>query len=239
MKKSLAVAALSLAGLVPLVTSASAASPGSLTGLSARQVLAVTLHAANAQRSAGSVITTSVLGVTIRGVTVSGPRTGNVFIDINGHRGEIVYLKGVLYVKFDAAIVRFEFSKSVPAVADKWISLTTASRYYRSLATGITLPSVLNQLTPAGPVTVSGPMVLDGRSVLAVSGTPNATVGLSGGTQTLYVSVTAPFLPVAGDVTASQSGLNLDIRITLKNWGIPVTVTAPRSSTPIGATPLR
>jgi hypothetical protein len=239
MKRSLtAVAALSVLGVVPALSNAGASTPANLAGMSAQQVLATTLRAASAQTTAASVVSTSVLGITIKGVTESGPSSGDVFLTVNGHKGEIVYDGGVVYARFDPAVVNFEFHSTVSSVANKWISLTKTSRYYSNLAEGVTLPSVLEELTPVGTLSAT-PTTLNGRSVIALAGKDNATVGVPGGTQTLYVSTTAPFLPVEGKVHATTSGITLDLLIQMKNWGVTVDVTAPKVFTSIAKTPLK
>jgi hypothetical protein len=239
MKRSLtAVAALSVLGVIPVLSNAGASTPADLAGMSAQQILATTLRAASAQTTAASVVSTTVLGITIKGVTESGPSSGDVFLTINGHRGEIVYAAGVVYARFDPAIVDFEFHSTVTSVANKWISVTKTSRFYSGLAEGVTLPSVLLELTPAGTLSAT-PTTLNGKSVIALVGKDNATLGAPGGTQTLYVSTTAPFLPVEGKVHATTSGITLDLLIQMKNWGVTFDVAAPKDFTSITKTPLK
>lgn len=239
MKKSMtAVAAMSVLVVIPALSSAAASTPSTLSGLSAQQILMTTLKAASAQKTVDSVITTSLLGLTIKAVAKSGPSSGIGYLSVNGHQGEIVYLKGVIYAKFDPTIVHFEFHSSVPSVANKWLSITKASRFFSNLALGDTLPSVLQELTPAGTLSATSTTV-NGRSVIALSGKDNATVGVPGGTQTLYVSTSPPFLPVEGKVHATTSGVTLDLVIQMKNWGVALSVSAPKNFTPISKTSLK
>jgi hypothetical protein len=239
MKRSLsAVVALSVLGAVPALSSAGATTTAALRTMSPSKILATTLKAASAKRTASSFVSTSVLGVTLKGVAESGPSSGEASVSVDGHTGEILNLGGVLYAKLDAAIVNFEFHSSVPSVANKWISITQASRYYSTLALGVSLPSVLQELTPAGRISAT-PTTLNAKSVIALTGKDNATVGVPGGTQTLYVSTTAPFLPVEGKVHVTTSGITLDLVIQMKNWGVSVNVRAPKVFTPIAQTPLK
>jgi hypothetical protein len=239
MKKILlSAAALSVAAVLPTLSSAAASTATTLTGMTPRQVLATTLRAAAAQRTADSVVTTSTQGLTLRAVTESGPSSGIGYLNVNGHRGEIIYLKGVVYARFDPAIVKFELNSTNVSVANKWISITRTSRYYSNLAEGDTLPSVLQELSPAGTLSMSTTS-FSGRNVIALTGASNATVGVPGGVQTLYVSPSAPFLPVGGDIRAITSGVSIDLVIQMKNWGAKVDVHAPSTSTPITTTPLK
>jgi len=80
---------------------------------------------------------------------------------------------------------------------------------------------------------------VDAKSVIAVTGENNATVGVPGGTRTLYVSTTPPLLPVEGKVHATSSGVALDLVIQMKNWGVTLNVIAPKVFTSITKTPLK
>src|ERR1035437_5958227 len=239
MKKSLtAVAALSVLGLVPAVSSASATTPVSLTGLTAKQILNISLKAAVAKKSATTVGTTSVLGISVREVTTSGPRSGYGNESINGHKGSIIYTGGVVYTKFDAFLIKFNYGVTDTAVDNKWISVTKASKFYRSLAQGITYPSVLQQLTPAGTLSALAPTTINGVSAIGIVGKVSATFGLPKGTQTRYVSATAPSPPLTHEVRASERGVSVDIVITPKNWGVAVSVSPPKVFTPVAKTKL-
>jgi hypothetical protein len=239
MRKSLtAVAVLSVLGLVPALSSASGATPTTLTGLSARQIMSTAIKASIGQGSATTVVTTSVLGIKVKEVTISGPRSGSGSEVINGHKGEIIYLNGVVYAKFDAFLVNFNYGVKDSAVANKWISITKGHKFYSNLSSGIAFPSVLQEMQPIGTLSASAPQIINGVSAIGVTGNPNPLSGTTSGSETLYVSTAAPFLPVEVTIKAVESGITVVLTVIPKNWGVPVTVTAPKDFTSISKTKL-
>ena len=233
-----AAAALIVLGVFPAVASTGASPRANLSAPTRAQIVATSFRAANAQKSVTTDISTTVLGMSVTGTTQSGHTSGAASVNVNGHTGQIVDVGGVLYTKFDATLVNFEFHSNVSSVANKWISITRASRFYPSLALGVVLPSVLQELTPAGPLRATS-ATWNGKRVIALSGTVNASLGVPGGTQTLLVSRTAPYLPLEGGVLAVTSGISLDITIRLKGWGVALHVFAPKVFTPISKTALK
>lgn len=238
MKKSVAIGVASVVGLVPLITSAGASTPTTLTGLSATQVLNVSLKAANAKHSATTVGSTKVLGVSLSENTTSGLRSGFGFETVNGHKGEVIYANGVVYAKFDSSLVKFNYGVTDNSVANKWISVTKGNKFYASLSSGITFPSVIQQMHPAGTLSLTAPTTINGVPAIGVTGKINASIAPLNGSETLYVSTTAPFLPVQVLVKESQSGVTANIVLTPKNWGVIVSVAAPKTFTPIDKTSL-
>ncbi len=237
MKKTLVTAALlSVVSLVPAVTIAGAST--TLSGLSPSQILATSIRSAAREKSAATVATTNVLGISVKLVTNSGPRSGVGFETVDGHKGEVVFLNGVLYAKFDADLIKFNYGVSDPKAANRWISMTKVSRYYNNLSTGIAFPSILQELQPSGTLSASSPLTVDGVSVIGITGKPNAVLGVTSGTQTLYVAIAAPFLPVEVIIKANESSVPVVLTVTPKNWGTPVSVSAPSVFTPIAKTTL-
>jgi hypothetical protein len=230
------VALLSVVGLFPTVTNAGASA--TLSGLSPSQILATSIRSAAREKSAATVATTTVLGISVKLVTNSGPRSGLGFETVDGHKGEVIFLNGVLYAKFDADLIKFNYGVSNAKAANKWISITKVSRYYNNLSTGIAFPSILAELQPSGTLSASSPSTLDGVSVIGITGKPNPVLGATSGSQTLYVATTAPFLPVEVVIKADESSIPVVLTVTPKNWGAPVSVSAPGVFTPIARTTL-
>lgn len=239
MKKILSsVASLSLACLALTVSTSGASTPTTLTGLSAGQILATSFAAANARGSFTTVGATTVLGVKLREVTSSGQRDGYGSENVNGHKGAVVFLRGVVYAKLDPYLVKLDFGVKNSQVANRWISVTRASRFYNSLAVGIAFPSVLQEMHPTGTLSTTPLTTINGVSVVGVSGRINPAINTSVGSETLYVATRAPFLPVQVVIEESQSGVNATITLTPRKWGIRVPVVAPRSFIPISTTAL-
>ncbi len=236
MKKFVSIGVASFLGVVPLVTGAGASTPTTLTGLSATQVLSVSLKAASTKQSATTVL--SALGNTLHAVITAGPRSGSGSEVLDGHKGEFIYSNGVIYTKFDATMVHFEFGVTDTSVANKWISATKSSKFYYGLSANLTLPSILLLMHPADVLSLTSPTTVNGVAVIGVAGKLSVADFGVGGTSTLYVSTTAPFLPEQLLLVESKSGLTANVTFTFKNWGVPVSVTAPKNFTPIGKTNL-
>lgn len=238
MKKTLTGAVLGLLALVPALSGAGASPPASLTGLSPGEILSTSLAAARAKGSATTIGATTVLGVHLRETTTSGLRSGYGYENVNGHEGAVVFLHGVVYAKLDAYLVKLDYGTPDRAVANRWISLTRASKYYTALAEGIAFPSVLQQMHPTGALTTTPVATTDGVATIGVTGGINPALDTASGSETLYVATTAPFLPVEAVVKESQAGVRATITLTPKNWGVHVTVVAPRGFTSITKTAL-
>ena len=238
MKSTLTGAVLGLLALVPPLSGAGASPPASFTGLSPSEILSTSLTAARAKGSATTIGATTVLGVHLRETTTSGRRSGYGYESVNGHGGTVVFLHGVVYAKLDAYLVKLDFGTPDPAVANKWISLTRASKYYTALAEGIAFPSVLQQMHPTGTLTTTPLTTTEGVATIGVTGGVNPALDTASGSETLYVATTAPFLPVKVVVKVSQAGVHVTITLTPKNWGVHVTVVAPRNFTSITKTAL-
>lgn len=236
MKTFVAIGVASILGLVPIVTPAGASTPTTLTGLSATQVLNVSLKAANAEQSVTTVL--SALGNSLRAVITAGPRSGQGSESLDGHKGQFIYSNGVVYTKFDPTMVHFEYGVTDKSVANKWISATKASKFYYGLSADLTLPSLLLVMHPADVLSLTAPTTINGVAVIGVAGKLSAANFGVGGTSTLYVSSTAPFLPVQLSLVESKSGLSANVTFTLKNWGAALSITAPKNFTPIGQTNL-
>jgi hypothetical protein len=239
MRKSLtAVAVLSMLALVPTLSSAGASTPTTLTGLSAQQIMSTSIKAAIAKKSATTVVTTSVLSIKVKEVTISGPHSGTGSEVIDGHKGEVIYLNGVVYAKFDAYLVNFNYGVKDNAVANKWISITKGRKFYSSLSSGITFPSVLQEMQPVGTLSASAPKIINGVSAIGITGNPSPSSGTTTGSETMYVATTAPFLPVEVLIKAVSSGITVVLTVIPKNWSVPVSVTAPKVFTSISKTKL-
>jgi len=236
MKRSVAIGIASILGIVPLVTSAGASTPTTLTGLSASQVLNVSLKAANAQKSATTI--ESALDNQVRVVISSGLRSGYALERLGGHEDEFIYVNGVVYAKFDPTLVHLNYGVTDNSVANKWISVTKGNKFFNYFSTDLTLPSLLLVMHPGGTLGFSAPATINSVSVIGVTGTFGAPKVGVGGTETLYVSTVAPFLPVQLLIMESKSGVTANVTFTPKNWGDAVSVVAPKNFTQINRTNL-
>jgi hypothetical protein len=84
---------------------------------------------------------------------------------------------------------------------------------------------------------LKGTSVIDGKNVLAVSGGLPANLSGTGatGSTVLYVSMTAPFLPVKLVEQGSAEGQSGTTTVVFSNWGEDVLALAPTNATPFSA----
>jgi len=120
--------------------------------------------------------------------------------------------------------------------AGRWIAFRSSDNGYEQVAGGDTLSTALTA-TPTGSLTMTKATMVDGKSVVGISGglPADATQGGITGSEVLYVSDTLPYLPVrlvAHVHQGTQSGTSL---VTFSYWGEGVSVTAPSNSSPVSS----
>ena len=242
-KVPIAVATLVVALLAPLITvgSADAAGrtlPASIVNLSARQIANIALASARAKGTCTNVSSGASVGLSFGATTDSASNSAEQTLHFNGASGEARLVAGTAYVKMNAKFIELDFGRTAPQLANRWISLTRSDTAYHDVVTGMLLSSVLSQVLPAGTLSKSKPTTLYGVKVIAISGSANARLGLSSSKQTLFVSTTAPYLPVALDAAGRSRGVPTTLTVTFSHWGQHFHISAPSSALPISATTL-
>lgn len=238
-----AVATLVVALLTPLGTVGSAGAtprslPASIVNLSARQIANIALASARAKGTCTNVSSGASVGLSFGATTESASNSAEQTIHFNAASAEARLVAGTAYVKMNAKFIELDFGRSAPQLASRWISLTRSDAAYRDVVTGMLLPSVLSQVLPAGTLSKSKPTTLFGVGVIAISGSANARLGLTSSKQTMFVSTSAPFLPVALDAAGRSRGIPTTLTVTFSHWGQGLHVAAPASALPISATTL-
>ena len=232
MMKRILVAASTIGLLVTFATGAGAATPTSLSGLTGAQVDALAIAQMRAVGSYTLVVTSTVAGLHATSVTSSTLYSGIRHDDINGQLGEKVFVNGVVYVRFTAPVEKIYFGKVIASLANKWISFTPGQPFYSLFSTTMSESTLAPLLTLRGTLNVSPPLTYDHRHVVAITPAASAATSPSGIAETLYVSNSAPFLPVALVIDSHSSAPSKTLEtVTFKNWGVHVTVRAPRHFT--------
>jgi hypothetical protein len=233
------LAALGGAGILAAVLVFAVGSSGATNGLagrSATQVLAVTMAAATRQ---GSVHLAESDQPTGGGTYDVGSNRGMQTID-EGNEGKatLLVLPGIAYLKGDATFLESQVGLSVSeasAYAERWISFVPNdnSYDYQQLVAGDTLSSALSESTPSGRLTLKSERIIDGQSVVGLSG-GLGSLGVSGakGSEVLYVSTVSPYLPVEFVVSGTYAGHSGTSVVTFSDWGEPISVIAPSGATP-------
>jgi hypothetical protein len=223
---------------VSLVVALGGTSNG-LSGKTAKQVLIVTVAAAESQGS-----------VHLANTNTSGPQGGGTY-DVSGTEGQqtvtggqgnanLLVVPGHAYLQGDAAFLKnsFGFPASVASqYAGKWISFVPSDPGYQQVVGGDTLSSALTESTPTGGLTLTPTRTLDGQTVEGISGglPRNISQGGAKGSQVLYVSKTTPYLPVEVVTSGSLDGQAGTTVVTFSRWGESVSVLAPTGATPISS----
>ena len=224
-------------GLVLALGSSSAAN--GLAGKSASQVLAETMAAAKRQ---GSVHLAESDKPTGGGTYDVGPNRGRQTIS-QGSEGNatLLVLPGIAYLKGDTEFLQSQLGLSISNASlyqQRWISFVPSDTAYdyQQLVAGDTLSSALSESTPSGRLTLTSDRTVDGQSVVGVSGGLGA-LSPSGakGSEILYVSTVAPYLPVEFVLSRTYEGHSGRTILTFSDWGEPISVAAPSGATPASA----
>lgn len=236
------VAALAVVGAAVILASVLVFTLGSgsgtngLAGRSAAQVLAMTTAASKRQ---GSVHMTESDKPTGSGTYDVGSTRGmQTITDGSEGNASLLVLPGIAYLKGDAEFLETQVGLSVSNAslyAQRWISFVpNDSAYdYQQLVAGDTLGSALSESTPSGRLTLTSQRSVDGQSVVGLSGGLGAlTPSGAKGTEILYVSTVAPYLPVEFVLSGTYEGQAVNTTLTFSDWGEPISVTAPSGATP-------
>jgi len=219
----------------------SSTSSNGLSGKTPAQVLAIVETAATAKGSVHWVAQNcSLIGTCVTDVA-SGKGKQTVSTTSDGN-ATFVVLPNMAYLQADATWLHEVMSftpKSASIYAGKWMSdPSTDVTTYQNWSQGVTLESTLENVlptgTPATPLAFTKASTFDGRSVVGVSGAIASGTGPAG-SQVLYISTAAPYLPV-GDVqhetVNGKSGIGT---ARYSDWGKPISVAAPANAIPFSS----
>ena len=236
-----AIGAAVVLAAVLVFTLGSSSGANAFAGKSGSQVLAVTMAAAKRQ---GSVHLAESDKPTGSGTYDVGSNSGRQTI-ADGSEGNatLLVLPGIAYLNGDAAFLENEVGLSVSNAslyAERWISFVPSdtSYDYQQLVSGDTLSSALSESTPSGRLTLTSERTVDGQRVVGVSGGLGPlSEGGAKGSEVLYVSTVAPYLPVELVVSATYEGNSGSSTLTFSDWDEPISVAAPSDVTPASAIP--
>jgi len=149
---------------------------------------------------------------------------------------QVVLNEQTIYVRATAATLQSALgltAADATAYAGMWISLQDGDAPFQSLSAALTIASELDNFTPTSPGLRLGPVTtLHGRQVLPVQGAaPTAATGGATGSATLFVSVAAPHVPVAGALVVGGEQSYSEAAVFTK-WGHNVATTAPSGAVP-------
>jgi hypothetical protein len=243
---ALALVAASSAACSSSTPSGSSSTPSAspFAGKTPAQVLAMATAAALAKGSVHIVDDDNIGGVgTMHWVTDAGtPQGKQIGAGSIGNCTILVTSAQVAYVRGNATCLENTLGlppQEATTYAGRWIAVPSSSSDYSGLVTGVTDSSMMTGVTPSAPLRFTKATTIDGKSVMGISGGlgPFAPT-TSAGTQVLYISTAAPYLPVAFVLHATQNtGKPLTSSAHMSNYGESVVVMEPAHSIPLSSIP--
>jgi hypothetical protein len=204
-------------------------SAGGLSGKSAEQVIAL------AQAAASAHVSFHFIDQTGSGkddqVLVGDAGDGNADQTLKSPNGvlEVRRVSSTIYVNATALVLENALKLSASdatANAGKWLSLQPTDAPYQTVAKALLPSAELTLYVPVADLEIGKVTSLRGRSVLAVSGTASSAAGGTA-VATLYVSTTAPFVPVGGSLVGTGSDKNVTEVAAFTAWGEKISPSVP------------
>jgi hypothetical protein len=216
---------------------------GALQGKSATAVTSRSITAYHRQRSV-SFVTKTVVGKTTTvevGATARGGDAAETVTTNGAPVIDAVLVGHVAYLRATSSVLEHSLqlsSATATTYAGKWISLTETDAAYKDVADTLSPTQAIEGSVPEPPNRVAGVTSVGGRNVVAVAG--SAAAGLQSGssaTVTLFVSTTAPFLPVSSTtVVKNARGTSTErIASVFGKYNKKVDPIAPTGATPISS----
>jgi hypothetical protein len=217
-------------------------SDGALAGKTATSITSLSIRAYHKQHSV-QFFTKTVAGKNTTLLVGASSTAGEASetVTTNGDPViEAVVVDRVAYVRTTEAVLQQSFSLSATTAASysgKWISLVTGDAAYQSIVNSLSPTQAITQFVPEEPnLKVSGATSIGGKQAVAVSGAsaggaPNGATS----TSTLFVSTTAPYLPISATVVVkSAEGKSVErVASVYGKWNERVDPIAPKGATPM------
>jgi hypothetical protein len=205
----ISLAALLVAG--PLV--------GASTALAATKTPAEVLQlSVSAMRTEGSFQyeSTSSFGgiVAITLITNSSITDGDQIQLLDGGVETTRLIGKTLYMIADAKAYAADFGVKKTTLANKWVLVPSTNKNYANISSAILVPSVMQQLVDVDDLKEVGVGTVNGHTALEIRGNAGAS-----GTETVYVSTAAPYLPIAVSATGTEDGEKVSDQLVFSKWG--------------------
>lgn len=223
---------------VSTLNHADAATIPAFASESGQKIMAAAMAAARVQGSCTSSSATTISGQAYASVTNSSATSGQQSLRLGSAKSVVRVVGGVVYIDDDPAAIQSQFGVSAPTDANKWIAIPSTNSNFVRFNSGILLASMLSEVTPGGTLRTTKTSTFQHKLVVGVTGKPNIRLGLASGTETVYVAVTLPHVPVELVATDAVPGQRATFVITFTNWGKNFHVTKPATSIPISSTKL-
>jgi hypothetical protein len=233
--------------LLPTVAAAcgnSGPTEGALHGKSATAIASLSVMAYHRQRSVGFVtktITGHTTTVEVGAISSAGPAAETV--TTNGHPvidarlvGDVAYVRAAASVLHDGLGLP---ASTATAYEGKWISLQKGDAAYERVVNTLSTTQAILEFVPEEPnQRVAGVATVSGHTAVVVAGSPSGSIPAGSRASTsLFVSTTAPYLPLSGAlVVKSATGSTTERSVAVYGkWNERVDAVAPKGATPISS----
>jgi hypothetical protein len=167
--------------------------------------------------------TSSIAGVVALTLsTDSALKYGDQVQTLDGGTETTRLIGKTLYMYANARAYEEDFGVKKPTLANEWVQVPSTNKNYGNIADAILVPSVMQQLVDVGSLKDAGEVTVDGKTALALRG----DAGVSG-TETVYVSTSAPYLPIAVVADATEDGRKITNDLVFSKWGEKFSVKKP------------
>ncbi len=235
---------IALASVTAAGCSSSGPSEGALHGKSPTAIASLSIVAYHRQRSV-SFVTKTIAGntTTVEAGAISRAGPAAETVTINGRPLiDAVLVNQVAYLRAAASVLEQGLSLSAStstAYAGKWISLQKGDAAYERVVSTLSTTQAILEFVPEEPnLRVAGVTTVAGRNAVAVAGSPSGSVQAgSTATSSLFVSMTAPYLPLSGAlVVKSATGRTTERAAAVYGkWNERVDPIPPKGATPISS----
>ena len=197
--------------------------------------------AAAAQQHSVTIVVTSSYGPSHSTSTYrAGLTQGSVVEHTITGNAELRQVGASAYLNADAAFLQSHFGTGAELAGD-WISMPTRGKTFSQLNEGapLTLSAQLASTPPSGTLMLVTKSSFGGRAAMAIVGSANPLQHLPFPvTATLFVSTSAPHLPLGERFTGTYRHLELVGTAVFTGWGAKVSIVAPKAAIAVARTPL-
>jgi hypothetical protein len=234
------VALTAVLGVAASACGNSGPSEGALTGKSATAVLSLSIKAYHRQTSV-SFVTKTVAG---KASTVQVGATSETAASESVHSSTLpvlqaILVNGTVYLRAGTQFLEQQLSLSTAQAAahsGQWISFQKGEPGYSSIFQSLSAGEAIVSFVPEEPnLRVSGATSFQGQGAVAVTGSPASPQAGTTDTVTLFVSTTAPYLPLGATVQVNQNtGHNVErVASVYGKYNQKVDPKAPTGAVPI------
>jgi hypothetical protein len=208
--------------VIALLLATSSVSAGAASKTAA-QILQISVGSMKTQGSFHYDSTSSIAGKVALSLSTDSSLTyGTQTQTLDGGTETTRLIGKTLYLYANAKAYAEDFDVAKTSLANKWVLVPSTNKNYGNIADAILVKSVMQQLVDIGSVKDVGAVSFDGQTALALRGDAGAS-----GTETIYVSATAPYLPIGLSAEATEEGHKIINELVFSKWGEKFSVKAP------------